>query len=207
VWLAELCERTRLPRATAYRWRRRWKCTACWPDDEAAGDSVPQSPNSRRASTIRCWPPAAPVLPQCARAPAESVQRVPPRGDVAGLCGAWNVCGFVTGAARRRPTAMTAGFGPKCYCAQRRRHPASRAAHAKFTDGRWPKSAARLGAEASEREPGWASVVGPVCATVAGVGRSPPISVSGPIDRIGRRPGARWAADLLSAAEAMTRRL
>ena len=29
----------------------------------------------------------------------------------------------------------------------------------------------------------------------------------GPIDRIGRRPGARWAADLLSAAEALTRRL
>ena len=33
------------------------------------------------------------------------------------------------------------------------------------------------------------------------------ISVSGPIDRIGRRPGARWAADLLSAAEALARRL
>ena len=29
------------------------------------------------------------------------------------------------------------------------------------------------------------------------------ISVSGPIDRMGRRPGARWAADLLAAADAL----
>ena len=29
------------------------------------------------------------------------------------------------------------------------------------------------------------------------------VSVSGPIDRIGRRPGARWAADLVAAAEAL----
>ena len=33
------------------------------------------------------------------------------------------------------------------------------------------------------------------------------MSVSGPIDRIGRRPGARWAADLLAAAEALHHRL
>ena len=33
------------------------------------------------------------------------------------------------------------------------------------------------------------------------------ISVSGPIDRMGRRPGARWAADLLQAAEALQRRI
>ncbi len=33
------------------------------------------------------------------------------------------------------------------------------------------------------------------------------VSVSGPIDRMGRRPGARWAADLLAAADALTRRL
>ncbi len=33
------------------------------------------------------------------------------------------------------------------------------------------------------------------------------ISVSGPIDRMGRRPGARWAADLLAAADALHKRL
>jgi hypothetical protein len=31
--------------------------------------------------------------------------------------------------------------------------------------------------------------------------------VSGPVDRIGRRPGVRWAADLLAAAEALRNRL
>jgi DNA-binding IclR family transcriptional regulator len=33
------------------------------------------------------------------------------------------------------------------------------------------------------------------------------VSISGPIDRMSRRPGDRWAADLLAAAEALTRRL
>ena len=33
------------------------------------------------------------------------------------------------------------------------------------------------------------------------------VSVSGPIDRMGRRPGARWAADLLAAADALQTRL
>ena len=58
---------------------------------------------------------------------------------------------------------------------------------------------------AAEREPGVASVSAPVRdgrgAVIAAV------SVSGPIDRMGRRPGARWAADLVAAAEALTRRL
>ena len=33
------------------------------------------------------------------------------------------------------------------------------------------------------------------------------ISVSGPVDRIGRRPGVRWAAELLAAAQAIHERL
>ena len=58
---------------------------------------------------------------------------------------------------------------------------------------------------AAEREPGVASVSAPVRdhsgAVIAAV------SVSGPIDRMGRRPGERWAADLLAASEELTRRL
>jgi len=57
----------------------------------------------------------------------------------------------------------------------------------------------------AEREPGVASVSAPVRdgdgAVIAAV------SVSGPVDRIGRRPGARWATDLLAAAEALRHRL
>jgi DNA-binding IclR family transcriptional regulator len=33
------------------------------------------------------------------------------------------------------------------------------------------------------------------------------VSVSGPVDRIGRRPGARWAVNLLAAADALQHRL
>jgi DNA-binding IclR family transcriptional regulator len=56
-----------------------------------------------------------------------------------------------------------------------------------------------------EREPGVASVSAPV-RDASGVVVAA-VSVSGPIDRMGRRPGARWAADLLAAAEALQTRL
>lgn len=66
------------------------------------------------------------------------------------------------------------------------------------------------------RRRGWAQSAGERAAGVASV--SAPlrdgagevvaaISVSGPIDRMGRRPGARWAADLLAAADAIHKRL
>ena len=58
---------------------------------------------------------------------------------------------------------------------------------------------------AAEREPGVASVSAPVRDGRGSVIAA--VSVSGPIDRMGRRPGVRWAADLLAAAEALTRRL
>ena len=56
-----------------------------------------------------------------------------------------------------------------------------------------------------EREPGVASVSAPVRDAKGAVIAA--ISVSGPIDRMGRRPGERWASDLLAASEALTRRL
>jgi DNA-binding IclR family transcriptional regulator len=56
-----------------------------------------------------------------------------------------------------------------------------------------------------EREPGVASVSAPVRDASGAVVAA--VSVSGPIDRMGRRPGARWAADLLAAAEALQARL
>ncbi len=58
---------------------------------------------------------------------------------------------------------------------------------------------------AAERESGVASVSAPVRDGRGIVVAA--ISVSGPIDRIGRRPGARWAADLVAAADEITRLL
>ncbi|MEU7138243.1 IclR family transcriptional regulator [Nocardia sp. NPDC046473] len=58
---------------------------------------------------------------------------------------------------------------------------------------------------AAERASGVASVSAPV--RDAGGAVIAAVSVSGPIDRMGRRPGARWAADLVAAAEALHKRL
>jgi DNA-binding IclR family transcriptional regulator len=57
----------------------------------------------------------------------------------------------------------------------------------------------------AEREPGVASVSAPVRDGQGNVVAA--VSVSGPIDRMGRRPGSRWAADLLAAADALHNRL
>lgn len=58
---------------------------------------------------------------------------------------------------------------------------------------------------AAEREPGVASISAPVRDRTGAVVAA--VSVSGPIDRMGRRPGERWAADLLTAADDMAQRL
>ncbi|HZZ51871.1 MAG TPA: IclR family transcriptional regulator [Pseudonocardia sp.] len=57
----------------------------------------------------------------------------------------------------------------------------------------------------AERESGVASVSAPVRDGSGQVVAA--ISVSGPVERIGRQPGARWAANLLAAAEALQNRL
>ncbi|MBV8964943.1 MAG: IclR family transcriptional regulator, partial [Mycobacteriaceae bacterium] len=77
---------------------------------------------------------------------------------------------------------------------------------AKFTERTLAEVRRRGWAQsAAERESGVASVSAPVRDGRGNVIAA--VSVSGPIDRMGRRPGARWAADLLAAAEALTRRL
>jgi DNA-binding IclR family transcriptional regulator len=102
---------------------------------------------------------------------------------------------------------MTAGSGAKVLLAYS--DDATRAAvlpDAKFSDRTLADVRRRGWAQsAAEREPGVASVSAPVRDASGSVVAA--ISVSGPIDRMGRRPGERWAADLLAAADAMTRRL
>jgi DNA-binding IclR family transcriptional regulator len=57
----------------------------------------------------------------------------------------------------------------------------------------------------AEREAGVASVSAPVRAADGAVVAA--VSVSGPVDRIGRRPGARWAEPLLAAAGRLESRI
>ncbi|MBN9636748.1 MAG: IclR family transcriptional regulator, partial [Actinobacteria bacterium] len=102
---------------------------------------------------------------------------------------------------------MTAGSGAKVLLAYS--DPATQQAvlpTAKFTDRVLAEVRRRGWAQsAAEREPGVASVSAPVRDNRGAVIAA--VSVSGPIDRMGRRPGVRWASDLLAAAEALTRRL
>lgn len=102
---------------------------------------------------------------------------------------------------------MTAGSGAKVLLAYS--DPATQQAvlpTAKFTDRVLAEVRRRGWAQsAAEREPGVASVSAPVRDNRGAVIAA--VSVSGPIDRMGRRPGVRWATDLLAAAEALTRRL
>ncbi|EPQ79333.1 Transcriptional regulator, IclR family [Mycobacterium marinum str. Europe] len=102
---------------------------------------------------------------------------------------------------------MTAGSGAKVLLAHS--DPATQQAvlpTAKFTDRVLAEVRRRGWAQSvAEREPGVASVSAPVRDSRGVVVAA--ISVSGPIDRIGRRPGARWAADLLAAADELARRL
>ncbi|MFN8200042.1 MAG: IclR family transcriptional regulator C-terminal domain-containing protein [Nakamurella multipartita] len=54
----------------------------------------------------------------------------------------------------------------------------------------------------AEREAGVASASAPVRSPAGEVIAA--VSVSGPVDRMGRQPGVRWAQDLVAAARALT---
>lgn len=207
--LAELCERTRLPRATAHRL--------------AVGLEVHRL--LRRGSDGR-WRPgtalaelsggttdplldaAASILPKLRDVTGESVQlyrrdgvqRIcvasaePPRGlrdtvpvgtrlPMAAGSGAKILAAWADPSIQRAVLA-DAVFGERTLIEVRRRG--------------WAQSIA-------EREPGVASVSAPVRDSNGAVVAA--VSVSGPVDRIGNKPGARWAADLQTAAETLQERL
>ena len=207
--LAELCERTGLPRATAHRLAvglevhgllhrgsdGKWRPGPTLAELAAGGvDPLLEA--------------AAAVLPRLRDITGESVQLY--RRD-----GTQRVCvAAAEPASGLRDTVpvgsrlpMTAGSGAKVLAAWA--EPAVQ--RALLTDARFNERALvdvrRRGwaQSVAERESGVASVSAPV--RDAGGQVVAAVSVSGPIERIGRRPGVRWAADLLAAAEALHHRL
>lgn len=207
--LAELCDRTGLPRATAHRLAAGLEVHRLlardrdgrWRLGPAVSELAAQASDPLLAAS-------ASVLPRLRDISGESVQLY--RRD-----GTWRICiAAVEPPAGLRDTVpvgarlpMTAGSGAKVLLAYS--DDATRQAvlpTAKFSDRALAEVRRRGWAQsAAEREPGVASVSAPVRDARGTVIAA--ISVSGPIDRMGRRPGARWAADLLGAADALTRRL
>lgn len=207
--LAELCNRTGLPRATAHRLavglevhrllRRgsdgRWRPGAALA--ELAG-----------GTTDPLVEAAAAVLPRLRDITGESVQLYR-RDGMQRICVA--AAELSSGLRDTVPVGarlpMTAGSGAKVLVAfgdtatQR-----AVLAEAVFGERTLVEVRRRGWAQSvAEREAGVASVSAPVRDASGAVVAA--LSVSGPIDRMGRRPGARWAADLLAAAEALQSRL
>lgn len=207
--LAELCERTGLPRATAHRLAAGLEVHRLLARDNEGrwrlGPALTELAGQVNDALLAA---GAIVLPRLRELTGESVQLYRREGTsrvcVASLeppAGLRDTVPIGT----RLP--MTAGSGAKVLLAYS--DPATQQAvlaGAKFTERTLTEVRRRGWAQsAAERESGVASVSAPVRdgrgAVIAAV------SVSGPIDRMGRRPGARWAADLLAASEALTRRL
>ena len=207
--LGTLCAKTGLPRATAHRLAVGLELHRLLARD-SGGSWRPGPALSELAATAgdTLIDAASSVLPRLREITGESVQLYRREGSV-------RVCV----ASMEPPTGlrdtvlvgarlpMTAGSGAKVLLAwadtatQRSLLPDASFTERALIDVRkrgWAQSA-------GEREQGVASVAAPVRDAAGNVVAA--VSVSGPIDRMGRRPGARWAADLLAAADALHKRL
>jgi len=207
--LAELCEQTALPRATAYRLAAALEVHRLLArDDEGRWRLGPAVSELAAHVNDPLLAAGAAVLPQLRETTGESVQLYRREGIsrvcVAALEPAAGLRDTVPVGAR---LPLTAGSGAKVLLAHSDAATQQAVlATAKFTSRALAEVRRRGWAQSvAEREPGVASVSAPVRDGRGVVIAA--ISVSGPIDRIGRRPGARWADDLLSAAEALTRRI
>lgn len=207
--LAELCERTGMPRATAHRLAAGLEVHRLLTRDTAGrwrlGPAVSELSAALGDPLIAA---GAAVLPGLREITGESVQLYRREGTI-------RVCvAALEPPAGLRDTVpvgarlpMTAGSAARVLLAfsddatRRTLLPSAAFTERTLAEVRrrgWAQSAA-------EREPGVASVSAPVRDRNGTVIAA--VSVSGPIDRMGRHPGERWAVDLLAAAQDVTRRL
>ncbi|MEJ2860639.1 IclR family transcriptional regulator [Actinomycetospora flava] len=202
--LGELCERTGLPRATAHRLAVGLEAHRLlardadgrWRPGPALGELAHGHGDPLLAA-------AEEVLPELRDLTGESVQLYRRDGSDPSV----RVCvAAAEPASGLRDTvpvgvrvSMTAGSGAKVLAAWSR-DPST------FTEPVLEEVRRRGWAQSvAEREAGVASVSAPVRDATGVVVAA--VSVSGPVDRIGRRPGARWADALLTAARRLEGRL
>ena len=207
--LAELCERTGLPRATAHRLAAGLEVHRLLARDAEGrwllGPAVTELAGHVNDPLLAA---GTVVLPRLREITGESIQLYRREGTSRVCVAALEpLAGLRDTVPVGTRLPMTAGSGAKVLLAYS--DAATQQAvlpQAKFTDRALAEVRRRGWAQsAAEREPGVASVSAPVRDGRGSVVAA--VSVSGPIDRMGRRPGARWAADLLAASEALTRRL
>lgn len=205
--LAELCAATGLPRATAHRLAVGLEVHGLLARD--AGGRWCQGPALAALAAGAPDPlvvAASGVLPRLRDRTGESVQVY--RAD-----GLSRVCVAVaepsSGLRDTVPLGarlpMTAGSGAQVLTAWADEgYRQAVLAQASFTERSLDLVRRRGWAQSvAEREAGVASVSAPVHATGGGVIAA--VSVSGPVDRIGRQPGARWADELIEAAGSLSR--
>jgi DNA-binding IclR family transcriptional regulator len=207
--LAELCAATGLPRATAHRLAVGLEVHGLLARD-AGGRWRPGPLLAVLAAGAPDLLVAAcsDVLPRLRDRTGESVQVYRPDG-LSRICIA--VAEPTSGLRDTVPLGsrlpMTAGSGAKVLAAWA--DPATARAillEASYTERALADVRRRGWAQSvAERELGVASVSAPVRDRQGRVIAA--VSVSGPVERIGRRPGTLWAGDLIEAAEALSERL
>ena len=207
--LAELCQRTGLPRATAHRLAAGLEVHRLLARDATGRWQL--GPGITELSARVDDPllaAGAVVLPALREATGESVQLYRREGtERVCVAAAEPPAGLRDTVPIGARLPMTAGSGAKVLLAYS--DPATVQAvlpSAIFNENAlddvrrhgWAQSVA-------EREPGVASVSAPVRGAYGEVIAA--VSISGPIDRMGREPGTRWADRLLAASEDLTRLL
>ena len=207
--LTELCERTNLPRATAHRLAVGLEthrllarnASGRWYPGPALGELASSAHDPIQEAALM-------VLPRLREITGESVQVYRREGSERVCIAAMEP---PTGLRDTVPVGtrfpMSAGSAAKVLLAWAEPSTQRALLHDSVFSERALYEIRRRGwaQSAGERAAGVASVSAPVRDANGDVVAA--ISVSGPIDRMGRRPGARWAADLLAAAEAIQKRL
>jgi DNA-binding IclR family transcriptional regulator len=205
VGLGELVEATGLPRATAHRLAVALEAhrmlvrdpAGRWVPGPRLGELARSAPDPLLAA-------AGPVLARLRDRGGESVQLYRRDGDErVCIATAERVSGLRTTVALGTRLPMTAGSGAQVLCAWSEDEPPP---GARFG----PRALAEVrrrgwAASVAQREAGVASVSAPVRDHAGDVIAA--ISVSGPVERLTRRPGPRFAPLLTAAATALTARL
>lgn len=207
--LAELCQRTGLPRATAHRLAAGLEVHRLLARDSAGRWQL--GPGITELSARVDDPllaAGAVVLPALREATGESVQLYRREGtERVCVAAAEPPAGLRDTVPIGARLPMTAGSGAKVLLAYSDPATVQAVLPSAIFDENALDDVRRHGwaQSVAEREPGVASVSAPVRGAYGEVIAA--VSISGPIDRMGREPGTRWADQLLAASEDLTRLL